>query len=156
MLLMILNRCRLKIVMNKFGIILIVAICFSCKNQEQNRYTIDDDDMMIRIAEIEIEPDYLDEYKSILEEESRASVKLEPGVISIFPMFQKENPTEIKILEIYRDSSAYKAHLDSPHFKKYKSETSKMVKSLRLIDMHTIDPETMPTIFRKIYDKNSR
>lgn len=155
MLLMILNKCRLKIVMNKFGIILIVAICFSCKNQEQNKHTIDDD-MMIRIAEIEIEPDYLNEYKSILEEESRASVKLESGVISIFPMFQKENPTEIKILEIYRDSSAYRAHLNSPHFKKYKSETSKMVKSLRLIDMHTIDPETMPTIFRKIYDKNSR
>jgi len=142
--------------MNKFIIILIVAICFSCKNQEQNKHTIDDDDMMVRIAEIEIEPDYLDEYKLILEEESGASVKLEPGVIAIFPMFQKENPTEIKILEIYRDSSAYKAHLNSPHFKKYKRETLKMVKSLRLIDMNTVDQETMPTIFRKIYAKNSR
>jgi len=47
-------------------------------------------DMMVRISEIEIVPEYLDEYKAILKEEAAASVKLEPGVIAIFPMFEKE------------------------------------------------------------------
>ena len=46
-------------------------------------------DMLVRISEIEIVPEYLDEYKAILKEESAASVKLEPGVIAIFPMFEK-------------------------------------------------------------------
>lgn len=32
--------------------------------------------MMIRMAEIEIEPAFLDDYKSILKEESKVSVKL--------------------------------------------------------------------------------
>jgi quinol monooxygenase YgiN len=37
------------------------------------------------------------------------------------------------VFEIYRDTDAYKAHLDAPHFKKYKGTTGRMVKSLRLI-----------------------
>ena len=90
-------------------------------------------------AEIVIEPEYLDEYLSILKEESKASVELEPGVISIFPMYQRENPTEIRILEIYADKKAYETHLETPHFKHYKSITLKMVKSLELVHMNAID-----------------
>lgn len=105
---------------------------------------------MIRISEIEIAPEYLDEYLLILKEEAKASVKLEPGVISIYPMYQKENPTEIRILEIYADKKAYESHLETPHFKHYKTTTLKMVKSLKLIDMNAIDGQAMPIIFKKI------
>jgi quinol monooxygenase YgiN len=106
--------------------------------------------IMIRLSEITIDSNYVEEYKAILQEESRASVKLEPGVVSIFPMFEKENPTEIRILEIYASREAYESHLKTPHFQKYKTSTLKMVKSLKLIDMKSIDPETMPEIFRKV------
>jgi quinol monooxygenase YgiN len=95
---------------------------------------------MIRLSEITIDSNYVEEYKAILQEESRASVKLEPGVVSIFPMFEKENPTEIRILEIYASREAYESHLKTPHFQKYKTSTLKMVKSLKLIDMKSIDP----------------
>lgn len=105
---------------------------------------------MIRLSEIQIEPEYLEEYLSILKEEVRASVELEPGVISIFPMYQKENPTQIRILEIYADEDAYRTHLESPHFKHYKTTTLNMVKSLNLIDMNYIDEATMPLVFKKI------
>lgn len=107
-------------------------------------------DMIIRISEIEIEPSFLKEYLNILNEEASASVKLEPGVISIFPMFQKENHNQIRILEIYADKSAYESHLKTPHFLKYKTTTIKMVKSLKLIDMEASDSITMKEIFKKI------
>jgi quinol monooxygenase YgiN len=107
-------------------------------------------DMMIRISEIEIDSIYLKEYNSILQEESRASVQLEPGVIAIYPMYQKANPTQVRILEIYANREAYEAHLKTPHFLKYKTSTLKMVKSLKLVDMNNIDSETMVDIFRKI------
>ena len=109
--------------------------------------------MMIRISEIEIDSSYLKEYKSILKEESRASVKLEPGVISIYPMYQKEHPTQVRILEIYASREAYELHLKTPHFQTYKTTTLKMVKSLKLIDMEAVDEETMPEIFRKFKTK---
>lgn len=107
-------------------------------------------DMMVRIAEIEIYPEHLSQYKVILKEESAASVKLEPGVLAIFPMYQKSDSTQIRIIEIYNDKDAYQAHLKTPHFQKYKTTTTKMVKALKLVEMNTIDPESMKFLFRKI------
>jgi quinol monooxygenase YgiN len=106
--------------------------------------------MLVRISEIQIAPERLEEYKAILKEEAEASLRLEPGVISIFPMFQRENPTEVRILEIYASRAAYETHIKSPHFEKYKTTTLPMVKSLKLVDMETMDPATMPMIFGKL------
>ena len=75
---------------------------------------------------------------------------MESGVISIYPMFQKKNPTEIRILEIYKNKEAYESHLQTPHFKHYKTSTLPMVKSLNLVDMETLDEETMSKIFIKL------
>lgn len=107
-------------------------------------------DMMIRIAAIEVYPEYIESYKEILNEEATASVKIEPGVIAIFPMYEEENPTQIRILEIYANKEAYEAHLQTPHFIKYKTSTQKMVKSLKLIDMDALDSTTMKAVFYKL------
>jgi quinol monooxygenase YgiN len=120
----------------------------SCSDMKQK--VINSDDMMIRISEIGIDSVYLKEYIRILKEESEASVRLEPGVISIYPMFQKENPTEIRILEIYANKKAYESHLQTPHFKTYKELTLKMVKTLKLVDMESIDINAMTKIFKKL------
>jgi len=109
-----------------------------------------DEDMLVRISEIEILPEYLKEYHSILKEEASASVKLEPGVIAIFPMFQKETPTQIRIIEMYATKAAYQSHLKTPHFLHYKTTTLKMVKTLKLVDMGSLDKETMQQIFKKL------
>ena len=105
---------------------------------------------MVRIAEIEVEPRYLAEYVSILRKEAAESVRLEPGVVSIFPMSEQAHPTRIRILEIYASREAYEAHLKTPHFLQYKSATLHMVKSLKLVEMSAIDVETMTALFRKM------
>lgn len=109
-----------------------------------------DKELMVRMAEIEVDSTSLATYLSMLKEEAAASVKLEKGVIAIFPMFTKAHPTQIRILEIYANKEAYEAHLKSPHFLKYKSSTLKMVKSLKLSDMSYIDRSTMTRIFKKL------
>lgn len=106
--------------------------------------------MIVRISEIEIDSLYLQEYTNILQIEAKASVQKEPGVVAIFPMYQKANPTQIRILEIYSNKSAYENHIKSPHFLKYKAGTLKLVKSLKLVDMNSVDTETMKDIFRKL------
>jgi len=105
--------------------------------------------MLVRISEIEIFPEHLKEYTSILKTEAAASVKLEQGVVAIFPMFQKADSTKCRILEIYANQEAYQNHLKTPHFQHYKTSTVKMVKSLKLVDMNAVDAETMKLIFRK-------
>jgi len=107
-------------------------------------------DMMVRISEIEIVPEHVEEYIAILKEEAGASVKIEPGVIAIFPMSQKENPTQIRIVEIYANKATYQSHLQTPHFQHYKTTTQKMVKGLKLIDMNSLDKEAMIEIFKKL------
>lgn len=129
--------------MTKIKFSILVFICFSAQMAVAQQTQI------IRISEIEIFPEYIEEYKQILKTEAEASVRLEAGVISIFPMFQKEDSTQIRILEIYADEKAYKSHLETPHFKHYKSSTLKMVKSLKLVGMTALDLETMNKIFKK-------
>lgn len=106
-------------------------------------------EMIFRISEIEVFPEYLEEYKTILEYEALASVKLETGVIAILPMNQNTSPSQFRILEIYSDYNAYQEHLLTSHFKYYKESTLKMVKSLKLVDMDVLNPKILPLIFMK-------
>lgn len=126
-----------------FFILMVMLISHSAASAQQK-------EMLVRISEIEIVPEYLDEYQAILKEEAASSVRLEPGVISIFPMYQKGNPTAVRILEIYASREAYESHLKTPHFQKYKTTRLKMVKALKLVDMEAMDVETMAEIFRKM------
>ncbi len=79
-------------------------------------------------------------------------MRLEPGVISIFPIYEQQDSTHIRILEIYANQEAYQSHLKTAHFLKYKTSTLSMVKKLRLVDMTPLDRATMTKIFRKLKD----
>jgi quinol monooxygenase YgiN len=93
---------------------------------------------MVRLAKLEIHPDHLEAYKAALKEEIEASIRLEPGVIALRAVSEKENPTRITIMETYASVAAYKAHIESPHFQKYKAGTQHMVKSLELVEVDPI------------------
>ena len=115
-----------------------------------NRVHAQEPQMMVRMSEIQVQAEHLERYRTILKEEAEASVRLEPGVIAIFPMYQREDPTQVRILEMYADRQAYEAHLKTPHFQKYKTTTLHMVKSLKLVDMQAMDAQTMARMFRKM------
>src|SRR3954463_11264708 len=76
--------------------------------------------MMVRLAKLEINPMYLEAYKAALKEEIEASIRLEPGVLALRAVSEKEKPTRITIMELYANVDAYRAHIASPHFQKYK------------------------------------
>ena len=105
--------------------------------------------MLVRIAEIEVYPQYLTDYLVFANEVDRLSVEREPGVICLFPMQSAENPSLIRILEIYASEKAYQSHLKTDHFQKYKQGTLHMVKDLKLPAMNPLDPEMMKMIFKK-------
>ena len=105
--------------------------------------------MMVRLAEIEVCPEHLQEYLAFANEVDRLSVEREPGVICLFPMQSAEDSTQIRILEIYASEEAYQSHIKTEHFLKYKQGTMHMVKSLKLPTMRPLDPETMRLIFSK-------
>ena len=105
--------------------------------------------MIVRIAEIEVYPQYLEEYLAFANEVDRLSIEREPGVICLYPMQSAEDSCQIRILEIYASDEAYQQHLKTDHFQKYKQGTLHMVKDLKLPTMKPLDPKTMKLIFKK-------
>ncbi len=93
---------------------------------------------VVRLAELEIDPIQLEAYKAALREEIHTSIRIEPGVLTLYAVALKENPAHIRILETYADVAAYKGHIETPHFKKYKTATQGMVKSLKLVETEPI------------------
>ena len=93
---------------------------------------------MVRLAKLEIHPEQLEAYKAALKEEIEASIRLEPGVLALRAVSEKKNPNRLTIMEIYASAEAYQAHIDSPHFQKYKVGTQHMVKSLELVEVDPI------------------
>ena len=92
----------------------------------------------IQIAEVVVNPAQLDSYKSAVAEQIEAAIRLEPGVLALYSVSNKDDPTQITVFEIYRDREAYLAHLQAPHFLKYKATVEKMVKSLKLIPVDAV------------------
>lgn len=95
--------------------------------QEQQRLT--------RIARIKIDSTQLEPYKILLKEGIETALQVEPGVLVLYAVYDKNQPTNVTVFEVYANNQAYQAHLQTPHFKKYKNETASMVQSLELIDV---------------------
>ena len=90
--------------------------------------------VVVRIAELEIDPAQLESYEAAVKEEMEAAVRLGPGVLAIYAVAEKDHPTRLRFFEIYASEEAYRSHIDSPHFKKYVAVTQPMIRSRRLIE----------------------
>ena len=98
----------------------------------------------VRIAKIVIDSTQLENYRAALKEHARAAVGKEPGVITMYAVYDKEQPTNVTVFEMYADVAAYQSHIHTTHFLKYKSVVKDMVRSLVLTDVEPIALETKP------------
>jgi len=109
---------------------LLISYSNTVKAQSENQ--------MVRLARIKVKPLQLQKYNSALKEQMTTAVRVEPGVLTYYAVADKNNPSNITILEIYADTTAYKLHIETAHFKKYKDTVKDMVKSLQLVDVKLI------------------
>jgi len=92
----------------------------------------------VRLSLITVDSTRLDEYNAFLKEEIEASMRLEPGVLALYAVSEKDNPHKITILKMYADEAAYQSHIKTPHFIKYKEGTLDMVQELELLDVNPL------------------
>ena len=95
---------------------------------------------IVLLSKIEVYPEYLEEYMKYATEVGEVSLRTEPGVLTMYAVSEKENPGRITILETYASQEAYKSHIASEHFQKYKQGTLHMVKTLVLSDQMPLNP----------------
>ncbi len=104
---------------------------------------------IVRLAKLVIDSVYLESYKEFLKKGIETALRVEPGVLTIYALSEKENPTHFTILETYASAEAYQTHIKTPHFLKYKNGTLHMVKSLELIETVPLLPELKVSQKRK-------
>lgn len=97
-------------------------------------------DNIVRLSKITVDSVQLDMYNAFLKEEIEASMHLESGVLFLYATSEKGHPNKVTILEIYANQEAYKSHIQTPHFQKYKKETQRMVQKLELVDSTPLIP----------------
>lgn len=124
--------------------LVLLFILFSCccgvamADEPQTRY--------VRVAELEIDPAQASAFASAAREVGHASVRSEDGCLVLYAVAEKDNPSRVRVFEVYRDPAAYQAHLLTPHFKKFRATTEAMVKSRKLIDATAISLATKPGV----------
>ena len=96
---------------------------------------------VVRMAYIEVKPELRDAFIANVTQGMRTSVQIEPGVLALYCVADKENPERLIFFEIYASEDAYQAHRATPHFKKYIETTKDMSVSKSLL-------ETMPVELR--------
>jgi quinol monooxygenase YgiN len=107
----------------------------------QGNASAQDKTQMVRLAKLVINSAQLESYNVFLKEEIETSVRVEPGVLTLYAVAEKDNPAHITILEIYTSTDAYQAHLQTAHFIKYKNGTKDMVKSFELAEVVPLVPD---------------
>lgn len=133
---------------NKLITIIICALSFFSLCAHSHNMVLKENmtaDGIVRLSKIEVYPQYLDEYMEFAVEVGTISLQSEPGVLTMFAMQDKENPCMITILETYSSQKAYRQHIASEHFQKYKQGTLHMVKSLELCDQTPLNPKNVVT-----------
>jgi quinol monooxygenase YgiN len=119
------------------SIVLISAILLAMCSRPTTIMSLDKNEL-VRLAVIEVDTSQINAYNEFLREEIEASIRLEPGVVTLYGVAEKDNPEHVTLFETYADSSQYRSHLATPHFQKYKQGTLQMVKHLDLIQMQPI------------------
>lgn len=120
--------------LQSLGVSILMLSTFATASAQENK-------QIVQLAKLAIDPAQLDAYKAALKEGVETALRVEPGVLRLDAMAEKENPAHITLVEVYADEAAYQAHLQSPHFLRYKTDTKEMVKSLQLVRMAPLFPE---------------
>lgn len=128
-----------------FGLLTCCGRDHSQKNDNMCEKLSMQPDGIVRLSKIQVNPKYLEEYMKYAMEVGTISLETEPGVLTMYAVADKENPCNITILETYASQEAYKSHIASEHFQKYKQGTLHMVDSLRLDDVIPLNPNNKIT-----------
>lgn len=87
---------------------------------------------VIILAELTVNPVYLDEIKAAARESVDSALK-EPGVLLFQLTYQPANPNCLVFFEIYASKAAHESHLQTEHARKFFSATQgKMLKPSKL------------------------
>lgn len=92
----------------------------------------------VRIAQLEVDPKQLPQFKAALQENAVTSVRVESGVYALHAVAHKDNPHRFLVFEMYESEAAYSEHRNTPHFQKFFDDTQAMVTSRTFLEVDAV------------------
>lgn len=81
----------------------------------------------IRWAELEIDARQTAAFGAAAREHVNAAIQNEAGLLALHVTQEVEQPTQVRVFEMYADEKAYQTHLETPHFKRFVAATQAMI-----------------------------
>jgi autoinducer 2-degrading protein len=82
--------------------------------------------MEIILVEVNVKPERLSDFLALIKYDAEHSEGDEPGCLRFDVLRDTEDPHKFFYYEVYKDEAARMAHRETPHFKKYASESADM------------------------------
>jgi len=82
----------------------------------------------VLVVNIRIKPENVDGFMKKLSDNAREARK-EPGCRQFEVLVDPKDRTKVMLFEVYNDESAFEAHQQTPHFKKYVAEAVPLLAS---------------------------
>lgn len=76
--------------------------------------------MYVIIAPIQIKEGYKEQFVAAMLDDAKGSVNDEPGCLRFDVIQDATDPNRISLYEVYVDEAAFQAHLQAPHFIKWR------------------------------------
>ena len=90
---------------------------------------------------INIKPGHVDAFIEASVGDAQGSTRDEPGCFRFDILQDPEVPTRFYLYEVYRDEAAFEAHLEAPHFLKWRDAVQSFFDGdIGRIDMKTLFP----------------
>ena len=90
---------------------------------------------------INIKPEHINEFTEASFGDAQGSVRDEPGCFRFDIHQDAEVPSRFHLYEVYRDEAAFNAHLETPHFLKWRDTVTPMFDGeISKVVMQTVFP----------------
>jgi quinol monooxygenase YgiN len=70
-------------------------------------------------VKLKVKRDAVDKFMAAVQENGKAARETEPGCRTFDILVDPQDPTSVMLYEVYKDETAFEAHQQTPHFKKY-------------------------------------
>lgn len=89
----------------------------------------------IRIVELVIDSTQLENFKVALKKDIETAINTEPGALSIYAVYDKQNPSHVTVFETFESIEAHQAHQQTAHYLTFQKAVEGMVKSVERIEV---------------------
>jgi (4S)-4-hydroxy-5-phosphonooxypentane-2,3-dione isomerase len=79
------------------------------------------------VVEFRLKPGARERFVELVTANAAASVRDEPGCRRFDVLLPEDGGERVDLYEIYDDADAFAAHLETAHFKRFKTETAELV-----------------------------